>query len=246
MTDKAIFIGMSGAKTSMHELEIVTNNLANANTTGFRADYEVAKQNPINNDPKQTRVFSTINRTYTDFQSGPTINTGRDLDVALSGGKGFIAVQGKGGKEGYTRAGDLQIVNGTLVTRSGDLVIGNGGVINIPQAEKLNIAADGSISIRLAGNPQMIPVDRIKLVSPELTQLSKGEDGLFYMQNGESVKMDEKLRIAHGALEGSNVNTVETLTKLIELSRHFEVHTNLMKTMQENATKANQILELQG
>jgi flagellar basal-body rod protein FlgF len=83
-------------------------------------------------------------------------------------------------------------------------------------------------------------------VSPELTQLSKGEDGLFYMQNGESVKMDEKLRIAHGALEGSNVNTVETLTKLIELSRHFEVHTNLMKTMQENATKANQILELQG
>jgi flagellar basal-body rod protein FlgF len=228
MTDKAIFIGMSGAKTSMHELEIVTNNLANANTTGFRADYEVAKQNPINNDPKQTRIFSTINRTYTDFESGPTITTGRDLDVALSSKGGFIAVQGKGGQEGYTRAGDLQIVNGTLVTRSGDLVLGNGGVIDIPPAEKLNIAADGSISIRITGNPQMIPVDRIKLVSPELGKLSKGADGLFYLQGNETARLDEKL------------------TKLIELSRHFEVHTNMMKTMQENASKANQILELQG
>jgi flagellar basal-body rod protein FlgF len=244
MTDKAIFIGMDGARSSMHQLEIITNNLANANTTGFRADYEVMKQDPINNDPKQTRVYSKIHGTFTDFKTGPIINTGRDLDVAVSG-NGFIAVQGKGGKEAYTRAGDLQIMNGTLVTRSGDLVIGSGGVINIPPAQKLNIAADGSITIQIPGNTEMVPVDRIKMVTPDTTQLHKGEDGLFYMTNSTPQQQDDKIRLTHGALEGSNVNTVETLTKLIDLSRHFEVHTNMMRSMQENASKANEVLQIQ-
>ena len=244
MTDKAVYIGMSGASNSMHQLEILTNNLANVNTTGFRADYEMMNQAPVGkNGSQETRVFSTMGGTYTDFQNGPILSTGRDLDVALQG-PGFIAVQGQGGKEAYTRAGSLQIDNGTLVTKNGELVLGNGGVINIPAADKIDIAADGTISARLKGAKEMVVLDRIKLVSTKTSDLQKGADGAFYSVSGAPIKPDPLIRLTHGALEGSNVNAVETLTKLIELSRHFEVHTNVMKAVQDDTTKANEILNI--
>ncbi|MDR3476558.1 MAG: flagellar basal body rod protein FlgF [Gammaproteobacteria bacterium] len=243
MTDKAVYIGMTGAKASMHQLEILTNNLANINTTGFRGDYETFKQSPATTNAKESRVFSSIGGTFTDFEHGPVLNTGRDLDVAVSG-DGFIAVQSKTGKEGYTRAGSLQLNNGDLLNGAGDFVMGNGGIIHIPPAEKLDIAADGTVSARLKGTTEMVVIDRIKLVTPATSNLEKGVDGLFYTKDGNRVPTDEKIRLIHGALEGSNVNAVDTLTKLIDLSRNFEVHTNVMKTMQEDSDRANQILAL--
>lgn len=242
MTDKAIFLGMSGAKSALAKLAIMTNNLANVNTTGFRADYESVKQHPVGSG--ETRVFSTISDSYTNFHPGPVINTGRDLDLAISG-KGFFAVQGQNGQEAYTRAGDLQVVNGNLVTRTGSVVLGNGGVINIPAAERLVIGDDGTVSVLLAGQHEMELIDRVKLVNPDTAKLTKGTDGLFYLTGGQNLKPDESIKLVHGAIESSNVNAIETLVNLVDLSRSFEVHTNLMKTMQENAGKSNQILALQ-
>ena len=241
--DKSVYIGMTGEKSSMHQLEILTNNLANVNTTGFRADYETVKQTAVSSNPKETRVFSTVNGTYTDFNHGPTLNTGRDLDVAISG-EGFIAVQGKEGREGYTRAGSLELDQGNLVTKAGEIVVGRSGIINIPAAEKINIAIDGTVSARLKGTKEMVEIGRIKLVSPKTSTLEKGADGLFYTKNNELQIPDDKLQLVHGALEGSNVNAVDTLTKLIDLSRNFEVHSHIMKSVQENMDKANQILEI--
>lgn len=244
MTDKAVYLGMTGAKSSMDELAIVTNNLANVNTTGFRGDYEVLKQQPVDkNMGSQSRVYSDVGGTFTDFKHGPTLNTGRDLDVTISG-EGFFAVQSaKTGKEAYTRNGSFQIANNKLYTRSGDLVLGIGGAINIPQAEKMNIAADGMVSAKVTGQTEMVSVDRLRLTNPPTNTLYKGEDGLFYTQGNAPAPIDEKIRIIHGALEGSNVNAIDTLTKLIDLSRHFEVHTNMMKKVEDNATKANELLE---
>jgi flagellar basal-body rod protein FlgF len=243
MTDKAVFIGMTGAKSAMQQLGIVTNNLANVNTTGFRADYEVLKQHPVSDDAKQTRVYSDVDSGYTDFKHGPTLNTGRDLDVAISG-EGFFAVQSaKTGKEAYTRAGSFQIVDNKLYTRSGDIVLGIGGPISLPPAERMNIAADGKISAKITGQTEMIDVDKIRLTNPATSTLHKGEDGLFYPVEGTTVTIDNNIRIIHGALEGSNVNAIDTLTKLIDLSRHFEVHTNLMKKVEDNADKANELLQ---
>lgn len=246
MVDKAVFIGMTGAKTSMHQLEIVTNNLANANTTGFRADFEVMKQHTVSEKGEQSRVYAALDHTYTDFNKGPILNTGRDLDIAISG-EGFFAVQAKDGREAYTRAGNLDInANGVLVTRSGEPILGNGGVINIPSAERVSIGADGTIAARLRGTKEMITINRLKLTNPAVKDLQKGADGLFYL-SGESapVLQSDKIELVSGSLEGSNVNTVETLTRLIDLSRNFEVHTNMMKSMEENSGKSNQLLELQ-
>lgn len=246
MVDKASFIGMTGAENSLRQLEILTNNLANANTTAFRGDYEVMHQKVINaNDSKQSRVYSALDGSYTDFRPGPIIETGRDLDLAISG-PGFIAVQSSSGEEAYTRAGNLQLnQNRMLVTKTGELVLGNNGVINIPPAEQLNISNDGTVSARLLGTNELVPIDRIKFTNPDVSHLSKGADGLFHMTEGETAPVDPNIKIIFGALEGSNVSPIETLTKLIELSRHFEVHTNLMKSMAENSGKANQLLELQ-
>lgn len=245
MVDKALFLGSNGESASMHQMEIITNNLANVNTTGFRADYQAMKQFDSKGKGDDSRTYAASGQTYSDFTPGPIIHTDRDLDVAVSG-KGFIAVQSKTGKEGYTRAGDLQISDtGFLTTRSGQYIMGEGGPIQIAQSKKISIGEDGTISSLLPGASESVIINRIKLTNPDITQLQKGTDGLFYMNGGAAdAKLDSSVKIIPRAIEGSNVNPVETLTTLIELSRQFEMHSDLVKNLSDNADKANEILQL--
>lgn len=241
--DKSLYISMTGAHNSMRQLEVVTNNLANVNTTAFRADSSFLQQQPVNESGMQSRVYSKLNKTFTDFKQGSILNTDRDLDIAING-NGFIAVQSRSGKEGYTRNGSLQLKDGVLVTQAGDLVLGNGGAININNAERISIASDGTISARYVGETEMVTVDRIKLVSPSEEQLQKGTDSLFYLPNGGTAAQNDSVRIVRGALEGSNVNAIETMTQLIDLTRTYQIHTNYMKTIADNTAKSNQLLDV--
>lgn len=246
MVDRAIFLGMSGAKSSMQEIGIISNNLANANTIGFRADYEALQANPEQQDPKATRVSANPERTYSDFQPGPLSYTGRDLDIALQG-PGFIAVQTKEGEEAYTRAGNLEVdPKGFLVTSQGDFVLGRGGLISIPQAQSLSIDNFGNIAIQLPGQGEkdLTILGQLKLVDIPTNTLQKGENGLFYVSGDEVVKASDTIRLSPKTLEGSNVNTVKSMVDLIQLSREFEMHVKLMKTMEENATRSNQLLDI--
>lgn len=242
--DRSLFISMSGAKNSMRELEVETNNLANVNTTAFRADSSFMEQYKVASQGQQSRVYAKVGKTYTNFKQGPMINTERDLDIALDG-PGFIAVQSKTGREGYTRAGSLQLgQDGNLTTTEGQLVMGNAGVINIPPAQRIHISPDGSVSAQFVGSPDLVTIDRIKLTNPEINQLQKGQDGLFYMPDGGTAMQDINVKILTGALEGSNVNAIETMTRLIDLTRHYEIHTRFMKTMGDDTSKANELLAL--
>lgn len=244
MIDKAAFIGMNGAQASMHRLEVLTNNLANINTTGFRADFDAVVPYKVNNDGMQSRTYTKLQNTYTDFTKANDIYTGRELDVAMAG-EGFISVQSKSGKEGYTRDGALDLdAQGNLITKNGEYVIGVSGIINIPPAEKVHISEDGTVSAKLIGATDVVTINRIKLANPKISDLRKGEDGLFYTKAGSALPLDPNLRLVTGTLEGSNVNAVTTLTELIDLSRHYEMHTNLLKTMSENASNANKLLDL--
>lgn len=244
MVDKALFVGTGGARETMRQLEVITNNLANAGTIGFRADYESKKSVTATDSDNQTRVYSVVDKTYSDFRPGSIINTGRDLDVAISG-PGFIAVQGVNGAEGYTRAGNLQIRNNRLTTQAGQLLIGANGVITLPsQVERVAIGSDGTVTAKLNGDNTLVVVNRIKLTNPDITSLRKGTDGLFYLTDNGLAKRSDKVQLLPGSVENSNVNTVETLTNLIELSRNFEFHTNLMKTLQELSTHANDLLSV--
>jgi flagellar basal-body rod protein FlgF len=241
--DKSLYISMNSAYNAMRQLEVMTNNLANVNTTAFRADSTYVQQQPVKETGMQSRVYSKLDKTYTDFKKGSILSTDRDLDIALDG-DGFIAVQSKSGKEAYTRAGSLQLKNGVLTTQSGELVLGNGGAINISNADRISIAPDGTISARYIGETEMVAVDRIKLTNPQTSELQKGPDSLFYLPNGGTAPQDENVKIVSGSLEGSNVSAIETMTQLIDLTRHYQIHTNYMKTIADNTAKSNQLLEI--
>ena len=244
--DKLLYIAMNGASETMKAQAVNTQNLANASTTGFRADLESYASKPVYGPGHASRVYGVAEGRGVDFTPGSAIGTGRDLDVAING-KGWIAVQAPDGNEAYTRAGDLQVDSlGLLRTGAGHPVIGSGSPIAIPPFEKIEIAADGTISVQpLGSGPETLTIaDRIKLVNPDLAQLEKGEDGLFYLPDGEIADADASVEIQNGALEQSNVNVAKTLVNMIELARQYEMQVNLIKESEENADAAAQMMSL--
>ncbi|MDH5358844.1 MAG: flagellar basal body rod protein FlgF, partial [Gammaproteobacteria bacterium] len=205
--DRMLYISMNAAQQTMLAQAANSNNLANVNTTGFRADFEQFRSMPVFGQGLPTRVYSMSERPQTDYQQGSVQSTGRELDVSVQG-EGFIAVQGKDGREGYTRAGDLHITEaGQLVTGTGLAVMGEGGPIAIPPAEKVEIGADGTISIRPIGEQAnaLAILDRIKLVKPDLKNVFKDSDGLIRLRDGSNAPLDATITIASGTLESSNV-----------------------------------------
>ncbi len=243
--DKSLYIAMTGAQQNMLAMGVNANNLANVTTTGFRADFQQARAMPVFGETHPTRVYAMTERPGTDFKSGALQQTGRNLDIAVKG-EGFIAVQAPDGSEAYTRAGDLQIdINGVLRTGNGLPVLGNGAPISLPPAETLTIGIDGTVSIReLGAEAQAVAaVDRIKLVKPDPANLYKGEDGLLRTRDGVPAVADAGVQVQAGMLEGSNVNSVEVLTDIIELSRQFEMHVKMMSNIEENSQATARLLQ---
>ncbi len=244
--DRMLYIAMTGARQNMQALAVTANNLANINTTGFRADFAAMRSMPLFGDGEASRVYAMAERPGTDFSRGAMITTGRDLDIAVRD-DGFFAVQGMDGKEAYTRAGDLRVTTlGQLVNGAGYPVIGENGPVSIPPFEKLEIGVDGTISIVAEGDEarSIREIDRIKVVKPPLSELYKGEDGLLRMKDGSEAQADADVHILSGTLEGSNVNPASALVDMIDIARQFELQTRMMKTAQENDERTVQILRL--
>lgn len=238
--DEMIYLAMTGARQTEYAQTINSNNLANASTTGFRADLHSFTSIPIDGPGVDTRINAVVDSYGTDLSQGPLANTGRDLDVAVRG-DGFIAVQAPDGSEAYTRAGDLRVESGgLLMTGAGHLVIGDGGPVAIPPNSSLLVGGDGTISIQPLGQgPETVSiVDRIKLVKPGVTNLVKGEDGLLHLKNGGEADADASVSLVSGSLEQSNVNIAKTLVNMIELARQYEMQVNVIKTSEENADTA--------
>lgn len=244
--DKALYIAMTGAKHNMLAQASHSNNMANLNTTGFRADFAQARSMPVYyGDGHPTRAYALTERPASNFESGPLNETGRDLDIAIEG-DGFIAVQAPDGTEAYTRAGGLHIDSlGILRNGSGLPVIGNEGPIALPPLDKLEIGADGTLSVVAQGlGPEaMVEVDRIKLVNPDLQQVSKGEDGLFRLEGGVPAEADANVSVITGFLEGSNVNAVNEFTQILSLSRQYEMQLKLMQTAKQNSETSARLLQ---
>ncbi len=244
--DRSLFVSMSGAKETLLAQTAVASNLANIDTTGFKADLEQFRSMPVFGPGHPTRVYAMHERPATDFDPGPLQTTGRELDVAVQG-EGWLAVQAPDGTEAYTRRGDLRLSpEGLLLTGDGLPVLGGSGPIAIPPAQKLEIAPDGTISIvPLGGKPEVsVVVDRIKLVRPPLAQLEKGQDGLIRLKNGAVADADASVTLVPGALEGSNVNSVAAMVEMIELARRFELQVKMMKTAEDDAEASTRLLRL--
>jgi flagellar basal-body rod protein FlgF len=135
---------------------------------------------------------------------------------------------------------------GLLETGAGQPVLGNDGPIALPPFEKLEIAADGTISILPVGQEAttLATIDRIKLVSARPEDLVKGEDGLLRAVPDASIEADASVTVTSGVLESSNVNTVAELLDLIELARNFEMQVKMMQSIEENDSSTTQLLRL--
>lgn len=244
--DRLIYTAMTGAKHILEQQANTAHNLANATTTGFRAQLDSFRAVPVIGGDLPTRAFVVDSTVGTDFTAGALQQTGRDLDVAVQG-KGWIAVQLEDGSEGYTRHGSLKLSeNGVLQTQNGLNVMGDGGPISIPPDVTLTISKDGTVSTNEVGiKPGATNVvGRIKLVNPPEDSIVRGDDGLFHLKDGTAAEADPAVSVLGGALEGSNVNVVDAMVSMISLARQFEMHMNLLKNAESNATKASQLLAL--
>jgi len=246
--DRMLYVAMTGAKETLNAQAVNNHNLANASTTGFRAELSAFQSRAVDGSGYASRVYATNASVGWDKESGALLSTGRDLDVAIHG-DGWIAVQGPDGKEAYTRAGDLQVdANGQLTTGTGHPVLGDGGPITVPPYTSIYFARDGSISIVAQGQTPdtTSTVERIKLVKPSDVDMARGDDGLFRMKDGSSAPSDPGVQLSSGTLESSNVNTADAMVTMIELARHFEMQVKAIRTAEENGAAAARIMRLGG
>jgi len=244
--DRLIYTAMSGAKNIMEQQATNSHNLANATTTGFRAQVDSFRAVPIISEGLPTRTFVVDATVGTDFSPATVLQTGRSLDVAVQS-KGWISIQMADGTEAYTRNGNLKLSeNGVLQTQAGLSVMGDNGPITVPPNVDVSIAKDGTVS---GSDRTTIPatvsiIGRIKLVNPPEQNLVRGDDGLFRTKNGAAADADANVSVVGGALEASNVNVAEAMVNMINLSRQFEMQMSLLKNAETNASKASQLLAL--
>ena len=244
--DRLIYTAASGAKHILEQQATTSNNLANVNTTGFRAQLDVFRAVPVQSEGLPTRAFVVNSTAAADFTPGALQVTGRELDVAVKG-EGWLAVQMPDGTEAYTRNGSLQTSqNGLLTTASGATIAGEGGPITIPPDVTVTVGGDGTIStISTTDQPAAANIlGRLKLVNPPTENMVRGDDGLFRLKDGGTAQVDPAVRVAGGALEGSNVSAVDSMVSMISLARSFETQMSLLKNAENNAAKATQILAL--
>ncbi len=240
-----MYIGMTGASQAMQAQSVNANNLANASTTGFRADLVQATYEENPGAPLNSRIYNRLLETATDFSTGSLLQTDNELDIAIAG-EGFIAVQTPDGGEAYTRAGDLQITAfGELMTGSGLPVLGNAGPIAIPPNQKIEIGTDGTISVLEQGQgaEAITAFDRIKLVNPPLEDIEKGDDGLIRRSDGNDALVDGAVRVQSGFIENSNVNVVDAMVDMISLTRNYELNVKMIKTVEENSEMSARLLQ---
>jgi flagellar basal-body rod protein FlgF len=245
--DRLAYLASAGAKQLLHRQETIAHNLANANTTGFRADLDAFRAVPVQGPGQGTRVFVAESTPGFDSTPGALQATGRNLDVAIEG-EGYLVVEARDGAEAYTRAGSLEVgADSTLRTHAGLVVQGDGGPITIPENARVMIGRDGTVSASAAGNSKSVNVvGRIKLVNPPAASLVKGGDGLLRTVDGNAPAADPNVKLVDGTLESSNVNLVDALVGMIAVARQFETQMRLMSTAEQNSRDANKLLSAAG
>jgi len=243
--DRLIYVSMTGARHALEAQAAVAHNLANATSSGFRAQMNALRAVHLFGEGMPTRAYVVDSTVGTDFRPGTVQQTGRPLDVAIMG-QGFLAVQAPDGSEGYTRAGGMNVGPGGILQNSqGHTVMGDGGPIAVPPDVNVTIAKDGTVSaVPSNGRGAVNVLGRLKLVNPPEASLARGEDGLFRLKDGGAAPADNGVVVASSAIEGSNVNAVEQMVAMISHARAFEAHMKMLSNADQNDRQANQLLSM--
>lgn len=247
--DRILYTAMSGARQAMEVQSVVSHNLANVDTSGFRAQLAAMRAVPVQGEGHlPTRVSVAATTPGVDWRAGPLMATERDLDIAISD-DGLLAIQDPAGNEAYTRRGDLQVDGNGILRSGGHPVIGERGPIVIPLGAEVFIGTQGAVSIIGEGQKAdaLVEIGKLKLVSPGEANLERGADGLFRLDGELQVlPADDQITVRTGVLEGSNVNPIESMVAMIDVARRYEMQMKVISSADENAQRANSLLALQG
>lgn len=212
-----IFLGM---RARQNTLETQANNIANASTTGFKAQrmtYGTFEAEKKGTGDRQLLVAGASAANSTDFSNGSVQLTGRSLDVAIEG-DAFIQIETPNGPR-FTRAGNMTVSDGgQLVTKNGDLVVGEKGPITIPRDTELSIGKRGTLS---AGGKDIDTLKLVRFDNPAAALLKDG-DTVFKATGAENPQPATNSRVVQGSLEGSNINTISEMVAMINNNREFE------------------------
>lgn len=222
--DSGYYAACTALKAQSNALELVANNVANVNTTGYRGQIpsfesllvESQRSAPTNGWSQLINQFATLNGTRLDLAEGSLERTGNPMDFALEG-PGFYSIQTKAGAL-YTRSGNFQIsASGQLTTSSGDPVLGTGGPITLPLNAQASISADGTISVAGA------VAGKLKLVEFAPGTPVEAVGGSYYSASAKAASPAVHTHVRQGMLESSNVNPVIAVVSLITAQRQAEM-----------------------
>jgi flagellar basal-body rod protein FlgF len=250
--ENALLVGLSRQTILERQLDVVANNVANVNTTGYKADSSLFEEflasgahedNFVGGDRRVSYVQDR--GTFRDFAQGAMEQTKNPLDVAISG-SAFLAVQTPAG-ERYTRDGGLQLDNqGQLVTIAGNPVLGTSGpIVFQPTDHDINISPDGTITV-VAGNTRTDSVrGKLRLVSFADAQKLLKEGLNLYAAGEGSARPDLKSTIQQGFIEKSNVNAVAEMSRMIEVTRAYtQISTLLQQQSDLHKTAIQQLADV--
>ncbi len=247
--DNTSYIALSRQQALWNHLEVVANNLANVNTTGFKSTDTLFAQfvHKVDNNDRTFRdevAFTQDFGLVRNLGQGEFNYTGNPYDIAIQGEGYFVTDDPNGGEEIYTRAGNFTLnADGQLSTQSGRLVqSATGGPVAIPaDAEEIVIHGDGSIL-----NENSEEIGRIRIVRFEDERLLKQIDGTSFNAVPGQLAIDmDRPTIAQGVLEASNVNGISEMTRLIALNRAYADVTRMVQMEHERKTKAAEVFTRQ-
>ncbi len=230
--NRGIYPLLSGGIAQEMKLEMISNNLSNINTIGYKKDKAIFKSYlPSYNEPYpdggsffgKDKAFVQYDRSVIDLSGGPIKNTGNKLDLAING-DGFFAIEKDGGMR-YTRNGNFSLDDQRrIVTQDGDPVLGEGGPIQLPEGE-ITVDEKGTV---YAGN-QEAGMLRIVTFANQDSLEKEGESLL----SGGAEQPSENFSMVQGGLEQSNVNTIEEMASMIEVLRGYESYQKAIQTIDE-------------
>ena len=241
--ENSIYLALSRQMALQTNMDIVANNIANMNTTGYRGqnlifdEYISDPRHEAFDGAEDELSFVWNQGQYDDTTPGSVSFTGNPLDVSIDG-PGFIGVQGLNGETHYIRAGDFQLsAEGILVNSAGFPVAGAGGgnIVVPPDSEEIKIDEKGTVS------NQDGQLGQIMLVEFEDLQRLEPLGNNMYKTTAETIP-PENTRVKQGTLEGSNVNGVVEVTRMIETLRNFQATQNILRTENDRLRGAIQKL----
>lgn len=239
--NNAFYVALSRQNALFRNMSVVANNIANANTTAFKAEKMIFTDLVKKAAANQKIAFAHDVATVRDMRPGELITTGSDFDVAIDG-KGFFVVKTDEGRR-YTRLGNFAANNaGALVTVDGDKVTGaSGEPINIPEnSTNISVREDGMVQAFVNGLPE--EVGRIGIVSFDDEKELKAVGHGLYEGDGAKPAVEGSFRVVHRSLEQSNVNSVNELTDMIEISRGVGSTAKLIKDLHDLVRKSIEVI----